>query len=75
MLGGDWEQGQVPRALDGNGQPALVPGASACFPSILDLAALGQVAAQSGQVLIVYLLGLFQTECADFAPPAWAPPV
>ena len=75
MLGGDWEQGQMPGTLDGNGQPALVLGASACFPSILDLAALGQVAAQGGQVLVVYRLGFFQTESAHFAPPARTSPV
>lgn len=75
MLGGNWEQGQVPRALDGNGQTALVFGTSASFPSIFDLAALGQIAAQGGHVLVVYGLGFLQAESAYFAAALWASPV
>jgi hypothetical protein len=62
----------VPRSLDCNGQRALVPGAGAELAARLDLASLGDVAAQARRVLVVDLPDLVDTEPADLASPAKA---
>jgi hypothetical protein len=62
----------VPRSLDRDGQRALVPGAGAELAARLDLASLGDVAAQARRVLVVDLPDLVDTEPADLAPPAKA---
>jgi hypothetical protein len=62
----------VPRSLDGDGQRALVPGAGTELAARLDLASLGDVAAQARGVLVVDLADLVDTESADLAPPAKA---
>jgi hypothetical protein len=62
----------MPRALDRDSQRALVPGAGAKLAARLDLASLGDVAAQARRVLVVDLPDLVDTEPADLAPPAKA---
>ncbi len=62
----------MPRSLDRDGQRALVPGAGAELAARLDLASLGDVAAQARSVLVVDLPDLVDTESADLAPPAKA---
>jgi hypothetical protein len=62
----------VPRSLDRDRQRPLVPGAGAELAARLDLAALGDVAAQARSVLVVDLPDLVDTESADLAPPAKA---
>lgn len=62
----------MPGSLDRDGQRALVPGAGAEFSARLDLASLGDVAAQTRSVLVVHLPDLIDAESADFAPPAKA---
>ena len=62
----------MPRSLDRDGQRALVPGAGAELAARLDLASLGDVAAQARRVLVVDLADLVDTEPADLASPAKA---
>ncbi len=62
----------MPRSLDRDRQRALVPGAGAELATRLDLASLGDVAAQARSVLVVDLPDLVDTESADLAPPAKA---
>jgi hypothetical protein len=62
----------MPRSLDRGGQRALVPGAGAELAARLDLASLGDVAAQARRVLVVDLPDLVDTEPADLAAPAKA---
>ena len=62
----------MPRSLDRHGQRALVPGAGAELAARLDLASLGDVAAQARRVLVVDLTDLVDTEAADLASPAKA---
>ena len=62
----------MPRSLDRDGQRALVPGAGAELAARLDLASLGDVAAQARRILVVDLPDLVDTEPADLAPPAKA---
>ncbi len=62
----------MPRSLDRDCQRALVPGAGAELAARLDLASLGDVAAQARGVLVVDLPDLVDTESADLAPPAEA---
>jgi hypothetical protein len=62
----------VPRSLDRDGQRALVPGAGAELAARLDLASLGDVAAQTRRVLVVDLPDLVDAEPADLASPAKA---
>ena len=61
------KEGEVSRALDGDGQPALVLGARSSLPAVSDLATICQEAAEGRDVLVVDDLGLFETECANFA--------
>ena len=60
----------MPRSLDRDRQRALVPGAGAELAARLDLASLGDVAAQARSVLVVDLPDLVDTESANLAPPA-----
>ena len=62
----------MPRSLDCDGQRALVPGAGAELAARLDLASLGDVAAQARRVLVVDLSDLVDTEPANLASPAKA---
>jgi hypothetical protein len=62
----------VPRSLDRDGQRALVPGAGAELAARLDLASLGDVAAQARRVLVVDLPDVVDTEPADLASPTKA---
>jgi hypothetical protein len=64
----EWKEGQMAGALDGDGQPALVLGARSGLAPAPDLAAVCEEAAQRRDILVVDDLGLFKTECADFAP-------
>ena len=60
------------RSLDCDCQRTLVPGARAELAPRLDLASLGDVAAQARRVLVVDLADLVDTEPADLASPAKA---
>ena len=62
----------MPRALDRDSQRALVPGTGAELAARLDLASLGDVAAQARRVLVVDLSDLVDTEPANLASPAKA---
>ena len=62
----------MPRSLDSGGQRALVPGAGAELAARLDLASLGDVAAQARRVLVVDLPDLVDTESTDLAAAAKA---
>ncbi len=62
----------MPRSLDRDGQRALVPGAGAELAARLDLASLGDVAAQARRVLVVDLPDVVDTEPADLASPTKA---
>ena len=57
----------MPRSLDRGSQRALVPGAGAELATRLDLATLGDVAAQARRILVVDLSDLVDTEPADLA--------
>jgi hypothetical protein len=62
----------MPRSLDRGGQRALVPGAGAELAARLDLASLGDVAAQARRVLVVDLPDFVDTESTDLASPTKA---
>ena len=66
------QQGDVAGALEGDRQLALVPGAGAGLAARLDLGALGQVAAEAVDLLVVDLDGLVGAERADLAAAAVA---
>ena len=68
MLCGKREQSQVPGALDGIGQTALVLGARASLPAGLDLASLSEKSARRRYFLVVNSPLLVQAEGTDFAP-------
>src|SRR5687768_15701699 len=70
--GGERQERHVPRSFDRGGQRALVPGAGAELAARLDLASLGDVAAQARCVLVVDLTDLVDAESADLASPAKA---
>ena len=59
------KEGEVSRALDGDGQPALVLGARSSLPAFSDLATICQEAAEGRDVLVVDDFALFETERAD----------
>src|SRR5687767_11200917 len=59
----------VSRPLESNAQGALVSGACSGLTARLDLGALGQVAAQSGHILVIDMLHLVHAERAYLA--AW----
>ena len=71
MFCGKREQGQVPGALDGRSQAALVLGARASLAAGLDLASLSEKSARRRYVLVINSPALIQTEGTDFAP--WLP--
>lgn len=71
MLCGKREQGQVPCALDGRSQAALVLGARASLAAGLDLASLSEKSARRRYFLVVDSPFLVQAEGTDFAP--WLP--
>ena len=73
MLCGKREQSQVPGALDGIGQTALVLGARASLAAGLDLASLSEKSARRRYFLIVNGPLLVQAEGTDFAPGLPAP--
>jgi hypothetical protein len=60
------QQGDVPRALDGCCQRALMLGAGAGLATGTDLAAIADVPLQQCYVLVVDVLNLFSTELANF---------
>ena len=62
----------MPRSLDRDCQRTLVPGARAELAPWLDLASLGDVAAQARGILVIDLPDLVDAESADLAPPAEA---
>lgn len=62
----------MPRALDRDGQRALVPGAGTKLAARLDLAPLGDVAAQARGVLVIDLPDPVDAESTDLASPAKA---
>src|SRR5829696_4476866 len=70
--GSERQERHVPRSLDRGSQRALVPGAGAELATRLDLAALGDVAAQARRVLVVDLPDLVDTESTDLASPTKA---
>jgi hypothetical protein len=63
------QQGHRARALDRVRQLALVPGAAAGDTARNDLAALGDEAAQTPDVLVVDEVDLVCAELADFSAP------
>src|SRR6478736_2507674 len=72
VLGCVGQQGDVPGTLEGDRQLALVTGAGAGLAARLDLGALGQVAAEAVDLLVVDLRGLVGAERADLATAAIA---
>jgi hypothetical protein len=62
---GEREQGDVAGALDRNRHGALVPRAGAELSSGLDLAALANVAAKAGDILVVHVVDIVRAELAD----------
>ena len=71
MLGGEGQEGQVSRALQSDCQHPLVARAGARLASRLDLATVGDVAAQPCRLLVVDRLHFIDAEDAD-APAAEA---
>jgi hypothetical protein len=69
VLGRDREQSEMPRPLDGDRQPALMPGAGAGLAPRPDLASLCEKPTQGGHVFVVDRLSLFQAEGAHLATP------
>jgi hypothetical protein len=59
-------------ALDGDSEPTLVPGTRTGLAARLDLAAIGDVAAELAGVLVVNAVDLVDAEGADFAAAAAA---
>ena len=60
------------RALDGDGQRPLMAGAGAKLAARFDLAALGKVAAKTGDILVIDLIDVVGAEAADLAARAEA---
>ena len=58
------QQGDGPCALDGDGQLTLMSSAGAGGTAGQDLAALGQIAAQFGRILVIDMLDLIHAEAA-----------
>ena len=69
VLSRERQQSHVAGPLQGDGQHALVAGAGAGLAARLDLAAVGNVAAQLARVLVVDLVNLVDAERTD-APAA-----
>lgn len=69
---GEWNEGDVARALDRDRQRPLVPGAGPELPPRLDLAPFADVATQAGDVLVVNVADVVDAEGADL--PAWGIP-
>lgn len=76
---GEWNQGDIARTLDGDGQRALVPSARSELSTWLDLASLTDVSTEPCDILVVNMLDIVDAECADLAPgriasAAWTSP-
>src|SRR5262245_20455269 len=69
LLGRERQQRDVPRALDGQGQLALVLRAGAEHAARQYLAALGHEGGDQLDVLVVDVIDLVRAELADLAPP------
>ena len=67
MVGAEWDQGQVPGALDGSRQGALVLRADTGLPAGLDLPAVGHISAESVGVLVVDELDVIYAKAADLS--------
>src|SRR5581483_7857893 len=67
VVGSVGQERQVPGALHGDGEAALVAGAGAGLPPGLDLAAVRDEAAELERVLVVDVLDLVDAEGADLA--------
>jgi hypothetical protein len=67
---GEREQGDVACALDRNGHGALVLRAGPKLAPRLDLAALADVTAKAGDVLVIDMFDVVGAELADLAPAA-----
>src|SRR4029079_2422362 len=70
VLGRVREQGDVARALERDGQLALVSRAGPRLASRLNLGAFGQIAPEAVDLLVVDLLGLVRAERADLSATA-----
>jgi hypothetical protein len=68
MRCGERNQREMPAPLDRSGQGALVLGAGTCSTPGFDLAALGHIAADTTDVLVVNLFDLVDTEGAHLTP-------
>ncbi len=62
------------RPFDGDGQRPLVLGAGALLPPGFDFASLSHVTAQPGQILVVDLADVVETESANLPPRCVAAP-
>jgi hypothetical protein len=66
-LGSVWKERDVTSALQGDTQLTLMPGTRTGLPARLDLRALGEVAPEAVDLLVVDLDGLVGAERADLA--------
>lgn len=65
---GEWDEGDVSGAFDGDGQRPLMAGARAELPSRLDLAPFANMPAEPGDVLVVNVPDVVDTERTDLSP-------
>ena len=72
MVRAEWDQGQMPGALDSGRQHALAFRANTGLAARLDLPAVGHVPAEPVDVLVVDVLDAVYAEAADL-PPAVVP--
>ena len=72
MIGAEWNEREVPRALDCVGESALVLGANAGLPPGLYSPSVGHVTAEALRVLVVDVLDVVNAEPADL-PAAVVP--
>src|SRR5207302_1272783 len=68
VLGGKRQHGQLAGTFEGNVERPLMGGAGAGLTAWLDLAALGQKAAQPPEVLVIDHFDLVDAERADLTP-------
>src|SRR5437763_7868887 len=73
--GGIRQQRELARPFEGRGEPALVLGTGAGLAARLDLAALGEEAAQARRILVVDALDVVNAEAADAATTAIPSPL
>jgi hypothetical protein len=66
--GNEGKQGEVPRALDGDGEGALALRGESRLAARFDLAALGDEAAQAGDILVIDLVHAIGCEDVHAAP-------